>query len=374
MIYLDNAATTHLAPEVLEVMTKTARENFGNPSSVHKLGREARVKVEEARSKIASYLHAIPAEIIFTSGGTEAINLVLNGCVYDLGIKNIITSPLEHPAVLNTLKYIGTRTQLNINFVNAGNRGKIKMDSLDALLKTYPESLVVLMHANNEIGNMIELDEVSNLCKNYNSLFLADTVQTIGKFEHDFQKTPVDFACCSAHKIHGPKGVGFLYLKSSINMSPLIFGGGQERNMRAGTENISGIAGMAKAMELAYDNLSKNQTYIRTLKSYMVSLLKENIKDIKFNGECEDKGLYTVLNVSFPKSKKSELLLFNLDIAGIAASGGSACHSGDESISYVLQNIGSDPKRTSIRFSFSRYNTREEIDVCVREIVKIIND
>ncbi len=374
MIYLDNAATTPLAPEVIKIMARTAAENYGNPSSVHQLGRESRVIVEAARLKIASYLNVKPREIIFTSGGTEAINQVLNGCVYDLGIKNIITSPLEHPAVLKCLKFLGSRAKLNVSFVDLGKKGKISLDSLAVLLKQYPGSLVALMHANNEVGNMIELDEVTGICKSNDALFLADTVQTMGKYELDFIKIPLDFACCSAHKIHGPKGVGFLYLKDSIKLGPFMFGGGQERKMRAGTENIAGIVGMAKAMELAYDNLVDKQKYIQKLKSRMVRLLKDNIDGIRFNGESEDKGLYTVLNVSFPKSKNSELLLLNLDMAGFAASGGSACHSGDESISYVLQNIGADIERTSIRFSFSRYNTIEEVEACVREILIIIND
>ncbi len=374
MIYLDNAATTPIAPEVLEVMSVTAREHYGNPSSVHKIGRESRVIIEEVRRKIASYLNVTPAEIIFTSGGTEAVNLVINGCVFDLGIKNIITSPLEHPAVINTLKFIGSRTNLNVMNVELGEKGKIVPGSLESLLKRYPDSLVILMHANNEIGNMIRLDKVSKLCKKYNALYLADTVQTIGKYELDFNKTALDFACCSAHKIHGPKGIGFLFLNKEIRLSPLIFGGGQERNMRAGTENIAGIAGMGKAMEIAHDEMWKKREYILSLKAHMVELFKNNIDDIRFNGESEDKGLNTVLNVSFPKNEKSELLLFKLDMAGIAASGGSACHSGDESISYVLKSIGSDPERTSIRFSFSRYNTMKEIEQCVTEITRILSD
>lgn len=372
MIYLDNAATTPLAPEVQEVMSETARLHFGNPSSIHKYGRESRVIIEEARSLIASFLNADTSEIIFTSGGTEAINMVIRGCVNDLEIKNVITSPLEHPAVLNTLQFLRSGSDLRVFNVDLLEKGKIDLNSLADLLDKYPGSLVILMHANNEIGNLTDIGKVTKLCRKHDSLYLADTVQTLGKYEFDFRRIPLDFACCSAHKIHGPKGVGFLYMKGGINFSPLIVGGGQERNMRAGTENISGIAAMAKAFEIAYDKLEENSKHIKELKSLMVSLLKENIDDISFNGESEEEGLYTVLSASFPKNDWTEMMLFNLDIAGIAASGGSACHSGDESVSSVLKSIGSDSDRITVRFSFSRYNTINEIETCVKKISKIM--
>ena len=291
MIYFDNAATTPLDPEVINIMTKVMKENFGNPSSIHYFGREARVIIEDARSIISSLLNVSPSEIFFTSGGTEAINMILKSCIFDLQIENIITSKLEHHAVFHTIDYLETQKKFGINYVAFDKSGRIDLDDLKKNLQKKPNSLVVLMHANNEIGTLLPIKKVSELCKEYDSLFFSDTVQTMGKFENNFKNLNLDFAGCSAHKLHGPKGIGFAYISGEIQLNPMIFGGGQERNMRSGTENIIGIAGMAKAFEVAYRDMKKNLDYLNELKLYMISELKKNISRIKFNGECQTAGL-----------------------------------------------------------------------------------
>ena len=372
MIYFDNAATTPLDPEVTEVMSSVMKNNFGNPSSVHTFGREARVLIEDARKSISSLLNVSPSEIFFTSCGTEVINMSIVGCIENIGIKNIITSPLEHHAVLHTLSHLSNAGKCKVQFVELDSFGNIRKDHLETILKSSGRSLVCLMHANNEIGNLLPLKDISDLCIRYDALFLCDTVQTMGKFRNHPGETNIHFAACSAHKFHGPKGIGFLYLNGEVKIDPLLYGGGQERTMRSGTENIYGIVGLAKAFEIAHRNMDADINYIKSLKEYMVNSLKSFISDIAFNGESENKGLHTILNVSFPKTDKSEMLLYNLDIEGIAASGGSACTSGSISESHVLKAIGADMNRPAIRFSFSKFNTKEEIDTCINVLKKIM--
>jgi cysteine desulfurase len=372
MIYLDNAATTPLAPEVIEAMTIAMKHKFGNPSSVHAYGREARVLIEDSRNTVAGLLNVSPSEIFFTSCGTEAINMTIFSCINDLGIKHIVTSPIEHHAVLHTVGYFEKIGKIEVSYVKHDGKGNILSDDLENILATHDSSLVCLMHANNEIGNYLPIKEVSKICEKHNAMFLCDTVQTMGKFKFDLKDLNVHFAACSAHKFHGPKGIGFLYLNGKVKINPLLHGGGQERNMRSGTENIYGIIGLAKALEVAHRNMEADIDHIKSLKACMVAGLKEMIPDIQFNGDSEEKGLHTILNVSFPRSDKSEMLLYSLDIEGIAASGGSACSSGSVSESHVLKAIGADMKRTAIRFSFSKFNTKEEIDKCLTVIKKIL--
>lgn len=372
MIYLDNAATTALDAEVIEAMSDVMKNHFGNPSSVHTYGREARVLIEDARNVIAGHLNIPSAGIYFTSCATEAINMVIDSCVSDLGIRHIVTSPLEHHAVLHTVENLVAKKQCGVSYVKLDGRGNVDLDDLDNILKQYGRSLVCLMHANNEIGNLLPIKDVARTCASNGAIFLCDTVQTMGKFVIDLGTVDVHFAFCSAHKFHGPKGVGFLYLKNPAEMQPLIYGGGQERNLRSGTENIYGIVGMAKAFEVAYRDLEKNMHHIKALKSLMVQLLKENFNDVKFNGESEEKGLYTILNVSFPQGKKSEMLLYNLDIEGVAASGGSACSSGAVNRSHVLKAINAGEDRIAIRFSFSKFNTVNEIRQTISILQKIL--
>jgi len=372
MVYFDNAATTPLDPEVIEAMIQVMKNNFGNPSSVHAFGREARVLIEDARKIVALNLNVSPSEIFFTSCGTEAINMVIEGAVNDLGIKHIITSPIEHHAVLHSIEKLAHQGKCKVSFVKIDHSGNFDLTDFENILSLNERSLVCLMHANNEIGTILPLKEVGDICEKHNALFLCDTVQTMGKLRIDATNMKIHFAVCSAHKFHGPKGVGFLYLNGNVKINPLLQGGGQERNMRSGTENIYGIVGLAKAFEVAHRNMDADVEYIKNLKAYFVKKLKEEINGIQFNGESDQKGLHTILNVSFPKTKNAEMLLYNLDIEGIAASGGSACSSGSISESHVLKAIGADLSRTSIRFSFSKFNTKEEIDRCIEVIKKVL--
>lgn len=372
MIYLDNAATTPLDPEVIDVMAAVMKNNYGNPSSIHTFGREARVLIEDARSQIASQLNVKPADIFFTSCATEGINTIINSCVFDLGIKHIITSPIEHHAVLHAIEHLHSTGNCTFSYLNIDGKGHIDLNHLEEIVKKSEPSLVCLMHANNEIGNLLPIKDVAKLCSSGNALFLCDTVQTMGKFSIDLDNLDVHFAVCSAHKLHGPKGVGFTYVKENVKIKPMMLGGGQERNMRAGTENIYGITGLVKAFEVAHRDLGKTMEYIRDLKHNMVRMMKENFSDILFNGDSESNGLYTILNVSFPKTPKSEVLLYNLDIEGVAASGGSACSSGTVNVSHVLQTLSADDERISVRFSFSKFNTQTEIEETVQILKKVL--
>lgn len=372
-IYLDNAATTALDPQVLEAMMPYMTTHFGNPSSIYSYGRESRLAIENARKTVAKILHANPAEIFFTSGGTESSNTAILAAVRDLGCKHIITSKIEHHATLHTVEYLFNNGEANLSFVKLLPGGQIDIDDLERLLAGSKEKcLVTLLHANNEIGNLLPLKNVGNLCKKYNAIFHCDTVQTVGHFNFDLRNTPVDFITGSGHKFHGPKGVGILYVNENIKIKPFVHGGSQERNMRAGTENVYGIVGFAKALELATANLEKDSAYILSLKLYMAEQLKNQIKDISFNGDVFGKSLYTILSVNFPRTEKSEMLLFNLDINNICASGGSACTSGADIGSHVIAAVNNDPDLVTVRFSFCKYNTTEEIDFVVEKLKGII--
>ena len=372
-IYLDNAATTSLDPRVLEAMMPYLTEKFGNPSSIYSYGRETRLAIEQARKTVAGILHAHPAEIFFTSGGTESSNTAINSAVRDLGCRHIISSPLEHHATLHTVEYLHKHNQARLSFVKVLPNGHIDMDSLDSLLSGSKEkTLVTLMHANNEIGNMLDLDAVAELCRQYDAIFHSDTVQTVGHFPFDLRNTPVHFITGASHKFHGPKGVGLLYVNEKIKIDPYIHGGSQERNMRAGTENLYGIVGFAKALELATAQHEQDSAYIGGLKKYMYEQLKLQIPQATFNGDPLGRSLYTVLSVGFPKTEKADMLLFNLDIHHICASGGSACTSGVEQGSHVIRALHSNADQVTVRFSFSKYNTKEEIDQAVSRLKEII--
>ena len=368
-VYLDNAATTPVHPLVVEAMLPVLANQFGNPSSIHSYGREVRTIIEGARKKVAQLLNTSPSEIFFTSGGTEADNMAIRCCVQDLGVTHIITSSIEHHAVLHTAEDMERRGLVKLSFVNIDNAGQVDLNHLERLLSEDGKTLVSLMHANNEIGTMISIEKVGNLCRKYNALFHSDTVQTLGHFVHDLSVLPVDFITGAAHKFHGPKGVGFLYINNRVKIKPYITGGAQERNMRGGTENVYGIVGLAKALEIAYEHIESDIKEISALKKYMMDELKSSMPGIEFNGDQHpEKSLYTVLNVSFPPCENAEMLLFSLDIAGIACSAGSACSSGSNVGSHVLNGIGADPNRPTIRFSFSRFNTKDEIDYCVEKV------
>lgn len=372
-VYLDNAATTALDPQVLEAMMPYLTNHFGNASSIHGHGRETRSAIEIARKKIADLLNTTAAELFFTSGGTEADNTAIVGAVEKNDIKHIITSRLEHHAVLHTVQYLEKLHRVSVHYVEVNELGVIDLSHLESLLKTYPNALVSLMHGNNEIGNILDLKKVGELCQNYNAFFHSDTVQTIGHYPLHLYSLPVDFIAGSAHKFHGPKGIGLLYLKSGSSIYPYMHGGAQERNMRGGTENTAAIVGMAKALELAYQRMEEDRVHITALKKYMIGELNA-IPGLLYNGESAniDKSLMHVLNVSLPPSENNEMLVMNLDIAKISASAGSACTSGTNIGSHVLEAIGAKDDWGYVRFSFGRNNTKEEIDYCIQTLVKSI--
>lgn len=375
-VYLDNAATTPIDPVVLEAMLPYMRDHFGNPSSIHSHGREVRAAIEKARKTVATLLNTSPSEIFFTSGGTEADNTALRCSVEAYGITHAITSPIEHHAVLHTMQELAKTANIKLSIVKIDNKGNIDMDDLESLLKNNPKSLISLMHANNEIGTLNDIQAISDLAKKYGAIFHTDTVQTMGHYVHDLQKLNVNFLVGSAHKFHGPKGTGFLYLNADTKIHPFIHGGAQERNMRGGTENVYGVIGLAKALEIAYTEMSAHQKHIESLKTRMIEGLKSRIEGIQFNGESANlqKSLYTVLNVSFPAHEINEMLLFNLDIHKISASGGSACSSGSNVGSHVLNSLNIAPERGNVRFSFSKYNTTEEIDFVLEKVASMYNN
>jgi cysteine desulfurase len=374
-IYLDNSATTPMDPEVFEAMTPYFMEQFGNPSSIHAHGRAARSAVEQCRKSIADLLNTSPSEIFFTSGGTEADNTAIFSSVASLGVKTVITSKLEHHAILHTLGYLVSKGEISVQYVATDTLGQVDMAHLEQLLKNHPNSLVSLMHINNEIGNINPIDKIGELVKDIGGYFHSDTVQAMGKYAHDLSALKADFILAAAHKFHGPKGCGFLYINHETKIDPFIFGGAQERNMRGGTENVAGIVGLSKALEISYRDMAVNRKYISGLKTRMIDQLKEKISGIEFNGLSErmDESLYTVINVSLPSTEENDMLLFNLDIKGISASGGSACASGSNIGSHVLTALKADPNRGAIRFSFSKYNTQEEIDYTVNALVETMS-
>ena len=372
-IYFDNAATTALDPQVLEAMMPYLTDKFGNPSSIYSYGRETRMAIEAARKSVAKILNAHPAEIFFTSGGTESSNTAITASVRDLGCKHIITSPIEHHAVSHSVEYLDNMDVAKVSLVKLLPNGHIDLDDLERLLAASEEkTLVTLMHANNEIGNILDIHAVGRLCKLYNAIFHSDTVQTVGHFPFDLRNTPVHFITGAAHKFHGPKGVGILYINENVKIKPFVHGGAQERNMRAGTENLYGIVGFAKALELATANYEEDSAHIGTLKYYMMDELKKHIKGVGFNGDTLGRSLYTVLSVSFPKTEKSEMILFNLDINNICASGGSACTSGADQGSHVIRAINNNPNQVTVRFSFSKHNTKEEVDAVVAKLKELV--
>ncbi|MBS1579892.1 MAG: cysteine desulfurase [Bacteroidetes bacterium] len=372
-IYFDNAATTPLDKDVLDAMMPYLTNCFGNPSSIYSYGRESRLAIETARKKVAKILNAHPAEIFFTSGGTESSNTAITAAVRDLGCKHIITSSIEHHATLHTVEYLHRHDNVELSYVKLLPNGHIDIKDLENILASSKEKcLVTLMHANNEIGNIIDIHKIGNICKKYNAIFHSDTVQTVGHFPFDLRNIPVHFITGAAHKFHGPKGVGMLYINENVKIKPFINGGSQERNMRAGTENLYGIVGFAKALEIATEHYEEESTHIKNIKLYMKEALEKNIPNVSFNGDVLGNSLYTVLNASFPKTEKSEMLLFNLDINNICASGGSACTSGADAGSHVIRAINHHPNQVAVRFSFSKQNTKQEVDIVIEKLKELI--
>jgi len=369
-IYLDNAATTPLDAEVIEAMLPVMSEHYGNPSSSHAHGRKVKSIIEECRGKIAKLLNCKPSEIFFTSGGTEADNIALRSSVESLNIKHLITSPIEHHAVLHTAEELHETGKVNLHLVNILPNGHVDLNHLQELLNEFPGALVSLMHANNEIGNLLDVEAVGNMVRNANGYFHCDTVQTMGHFPFNLEESKIDFLCGAAHKFNGPKGIGFLYINKRVRIKPLITGGAQEREMRGGTENVYGIVGLTKALEIAYRDIDKKKTHISNLKSEMIQLLNQEIPGIDFNGDYSGNCLYTVLSASFPPNNAGNMLLFNLDIEGISASGGSACSSGAVGGSHVINAIKPNSDRTTVRFSFGKYNSIEDIKKTVETLKK----
>ncbi|EAQ48806.1 MULTISPECIES: cysteine desulfurase family protein [Leeuwenhoekiella] len=377
-VYFDNAATTAIRPEVLERMIEVMREVPGNPSSTHAVGRKAKSIIEQARKTIAGYLHVTPAEIVFTSGGTEADNLIINSAVRDLGVRHIITSPIEHHAVIHVVEHLQLAYDIKVSHVNIKECGSVDLEHLAQLLEASDEkTLISLMHINNEIGNMLDLETVAKLAKEHNALFHSDMVQSVGHFDLNLSEIPVDFIAAAAHKFHGPKGVGFAFLRKNSKIKSLIFGGGQERGSRAGTEPVHNIAGMETALIKAQEHLAEERAYIEEIKWYFKEQLEQHIPDVHFNGNCGDgtKSTYTLLNVCLPVPEdKALMLLFQLDLKGIACSKGSACQSGSDQGSHVLNAFLAKDKlnKPSIRFSFSHENTKEEVDYVVATLKDFI--
>jgi len=372
-IYLDNAATTSMDPEVLEAMMPYLTAKFGNPSSIYSYGRESRMAIENARKLVAKTLNAHPAEIFFTSGGTESSNTAITAAVRNLGCKHIISSVIEHHATTHTVEHMHKTGEAELSYVKILPNGHIDIADLEHLLSTIKEKcLVTLMHANNEIGNILDINAVGELCKKYNAIFHSDTVQTVGHYPFDLKNTPVHFITGAGHKFHGPKGIGILYINENIKISPFVHGGSQERNMRAGTENLYGIVGFAKALEIATNEFEKASAYIKDLKVYMMDQLKQHIPAVSFNGDPLGSCLYAVLSVSFPKTEKSEMILFNMDINHICASGGSACTSGADQGSHVIRAINNNPDQVTVRFSFCKHNTKAEIDLVINKLAELI--
>lgn len=369
-VYLDNAATTPLDKRVFEAMKPYLLDHFGNPSSIHQYGREVRSAVEKSRKNIADILNVAPAEIFFTSGGTEADNTVINKTISSMGIKHAIISKIEHHAVLHTLQHLEEKGRISLHFVELDKQGQVNYDNLENLLKTHENAFVSLMHGNNEIGNLTDLDRVGELCKAHNAFFHSDTVQTLGHIDLDLSKINIQSIAGSAHKFHGPKGVGLMYINADNQIPPLLIGGGQERNMRGGTENVSGIIGMAKALELSYSEKEDSQSKLLEFKKYTIDQLTSKFNNISFNGLSADlkKSLNKVLSISLPGIEDNDMLLFNLDINGIAVSGGSACASGTSIGSHVLNALNLDESLGTLRVSFSKFNTKEEIDYFIEKL------
>jgi cysteine desulfurase len=371
-VYLDNAATTPLAPEVADAMIPYLRNEFGNPSSTHYYGRQAKAVIETSRRTVAKLLNCAPSEIIFTSGGTEADNMALSTAVHSLGVQRIISTVIEHHAVGHTIEAITREKNTEAVWLSVDAKGHVNLEELESYLKDGKPTLVSLMHANNEIGTLLPLKKVSALCRQYGAYFHSDTVQTMAHYAFDLQDLDIDFITCAAHKFHGPKGIGFLYVNKNVRAEALIHGGAQERGLRGGTENLYGIVGLTKALELANTDIEEHQRHVQELKSHMITQLKDLFPEVHFHGDTDpDKSLYTVLNVCLPATEKASMLLFTLDLKGVACSGGSACSSGSVKGSHVLEGIGADGSRPNARFSFSRYTTLAEVDYALEQLKAI---
>lgn len=375
MVYLDNAATTPVSKAVVDAMSTVLLETHGNPSSIHQFGRKAKIQVENVRKKIAKRLRCQPGEIFFTAGGTEADNLAIFTSVRDLGVKRIITSKIEHHAVLNPIEFLEKQGSVKVDYVDLTSTGEVVLDSLHQLLHSEEKTLVSLMYANNEVGNLLEVKKIAHLCKEYNALFHSDMVQAFGHYDINLQEIPVDFMASSAHKYHGPKGVGFCFIRGGLKLSSWLHGGGQERNMRAGTENVHSIVGMGVAIDEAYENLETDKEYIENLKAHFIQKIGDVSSSIGFNGLSADMGksLYTVVSLKLPKNPKTEMVLFQLDMAGFAVSGGSACNSGSQKASHVIEALRGEEEQMVVRVSFSKFNTLEEVDSMVESLKKIIS-
>ena len=377
-VYLDNAATTALRPEVIEQITNVLKDNYGNASSTHSFGRSSKALLEQCRKNIASYFNVTASEIVFTSGGTEADNLALRSAVRDLGVTEIITSKIEHHAVLHTAEQLQKEYNITIRYVDLEDCGLINYEHLESLLESSDKAIVSLMHINNEVGNILDIAHVANLCKANSALFHSDMVQSVGHYPIDLQEISIDFLAASAHKFHGPKGVGFCFIRKESGLKPLIFGGEQERGYRAGTESTHNIIGMDEALKIAHANLDEEKNYVSGLKSYFIQQLKEHLDDVSFNGGCEDavNSTYTLVNVCLPIApEKAPMLQFQLDLKGIACSKGSACQSGSNQQSHVLTAILDEDhlKRPSVRFSFSIFNTKQQLDYVVTVLKEFVN-
>ena len=371
--YLDNAATTPVAPEVVDVISNFLQTEFGNPSSTHSFGRKVKTQIETARRSIAKHLNCEPGEIYFTSGGTEADNLAMNIAVRDMGCKRIITSKIEHSAIVKTAEKLEEEGKVSVHWVALTADGSIDLNDIKNTLSDGVKTYVTLMHGNNEIANLLPLQEVAEICIENNAVFHSDTVQTMGHYRFNLKETPIHFLNAAAHKYHGPKGVGFIFIRKNIPGFADITGGGQERGMRGGTENTASIMGMAKAMDIAYADVEEHRSHVSELKQYMIAELKKRIPGIVFNGLSESvDSLYTVLSTTFPPTKNNDMFLFLLDLEGIAASGGSACSSGATKGSHVLVGINALREgQPAVRFSFSRFTTKEEIDYAVEKATEI---
>ncbi|MCK0180520.1 cysteine desulfurase [Flavobacteriaceae bacterium S0862] len=376
-VYFDNAATTQIRSEVIEVMTNSLKNNYGNASSTHSFGRTSKSLIEGVRKDIASYFNVSAGEIVFTSGGTEADNLVLRSAVRDLGVKHIITSKIEHHAILHTVEQLEDEYNITTSYVNLNDKGQVDYDHLEVLLSASNNVLVSLMHVNNEIGNLLDIKRVALLCKEHGALFHSDMVQSVGHYELDLQVIPIDFLAASAHKFHGPKGVGFCFIRKGSGLKPLIFGGEQERGFRAGTESVHNIVGLCESLRIAYNNLEEESKYVKDLKEYFITRATEALPDVAFNGysgSLED-STYTLVNMRLPVTpERSAMMLFQLDLKGIACSKGSACQSGATGSSHVLAEIldADELQKPSVRFSFSIYNTKEEVDYVIEVLKELL--
>ncbi|GAB4162477.1 MAG: cysteine desulfurase family protein [Winogradskyella sp.] len=376
-VYLDNAATTALRPRVINRMTEVLANTYGNASSTHSFGRSSKALLEQCRKNIAGYFNVSASEIVFTSGGTEADNLALRSAVRDLGVTEIITSKIEHHAVLHTAEQLQKEYDIKLSFVNLDACGMIDYTHLESLLQNSEKGIVSLMHVNNEIGNILDIEHVARLCKENKALFHSDGVQSVGHFKLDLKEIPIDFLAASAHKFHGPKGIGFCFVRKESGLKPLIFGGEQERGHRAGTESIHNIVGMDEALKIAYTNLETEKEKIASVKSYFINQLKKAVPAVSFNGNCEDKAnsTYTLVNVCLPlEPSKAPMLQFQLDLKGIACSKGSACQSGSNQQSHVLAEILDEEKlkHPSVRFSFSVFTRTEEVDYTINVLKDIV--